>query len=102
MRASGPAKRPGRTCCAWPRARRAPAPKRAHADLTILAADTAVVDGKAILGKPKDMAEAVEMLKDLRGHSHQVYTGIAVLRLSDGPGHRPVHHGCADAGLPRR
>ena len=39
----------------------------AHADLTILAADTAVVNGKAILGKPKDMAEAVEMLKSLRG-----------------------------------
>ena len=56
----------------------------AHADLTILAADTAVIDGEAILGKPKDMAEAMQMLKKLRGHSHQVYTGIAVLRLSDG------------------
>ena len=56
-----------------------------RADLTILAADTAVVNGKAILGKPKDMAEAVEMLKNLRGHSHQVYTSIAVLRLSDSP-----------------
>ena len=57
----------------------------ARVDLTILAADTAVVNGKSILGKPKDMGEAVEMLKNLRGHSHQVYTGIAVLRLSDGP-----------------
>ena len=57
----------------------------AHTDLTILAADTAVVNGNTILGKPKDMAEAVEMLKTLRGHSHQVYTSIAVLRLSDSP-----------------
>ena len=56
----------------------------AHADLTILAADTTVANGKTILGKPKDMAEAEEMLKSLRGRSHQVYTGIAVLRLSDG------------------
>ena len=56
----------------------------AHADQVILAADTAVVDGKAILGKPKDMGEAVEMLRGLRGHSHQVYTGLALLRLSDG------------------
>ena len=56
----------------------------AHADLIVLAADTAVVDGKAILGKPKDMAEAVQMLKNLGGHTHQVHTGIAVLRLSDG------------------
>ena len=56
----------------------------AHADLIILAADTAVVDGEDILGKPRDMAEAVEMLRRLRGRSHRVYTGIAVLRLSDG------------------
>jgi len=53
-------------------------------DLTILAADTAVVDGKAILGKPKDMAEAVEMLRRLRSRTHQVYTGIAVMKLSSG------------------
>jgi MAF protein len=56
----------------------------AHPDLIVLAADTSVVNGNAILGKPKDIAEAAEMLKALRGHSHQVYTGIAVLRLSDG------------------
>jgi septum formation protein len=55
-----------------------------HADLTILAADTAVVDRNAILGKPKDMAEAMEMLLRLRGRTHQVYTGIAILRMSDG------------------
>jgi septum formation protein len=53
-------------------------------DQIILAADTAVVDGKTILGKPKDHTEAAEMLRDLRGHSHQVLTGIAVLRLADG------------------
>src|SRR5262249_50846466 len=28
--------------------------------------------------------EAVEVLKGLRGHIHQVYTGLAVLRMSDG------------------
>jgi MAF protein len=56
----------------------------AQADISILAADTAVIDGKAILGKPKDIAEAEQMLRGLGGHSHQVYTGIAVLRLSDG------------------
>lgn len=53
-------------------------------DLILLAADTAVVDGEAILGKPKDMAEAVEMLRQLRGRTHQVYTGIAIIRMSDG------------------
>ncbi len=50
----------------------------------ILAADTAVVDGGTILGKPGNTAEAVEMLRRLRNRTHQVYTGLAVLRMSDG------------------
>ena len=53
-------------------------------DGIILAADTAVVDGKTILGKPKDRAEAGAMLRSLQGHNHQVQTGLAVLRVSDG------------------
>jgi len=57
---------------------------RADADQVILAADTAVVDGQDILGKPKDSADAIAMLKRLRGHAHQVYSGIALLCLSDG------------------
>jgi MAF protein len=50
----------------------------------VIGADTAVVDGADILGKPVDMPEAVQFLKQLRGHVHQVYTGIALLRLEDG------------------
>lgn len=46
----------------------------------ILAADTTVVDADAILGKPVDSTEAVSMLRGLRGHAHQVYTGLAVCR----------------------
>ncbi len=53
-------------------------------DEIILAADTTVADGESILGKPKDPAEAMAMLRSLRGHNHQVQTGIAVLRQSDG------------------
>jgi len=63
---------------------RAAAVGRADADQIILAADTTVVDGSDILGKPKDNAEATAMLKRLRGHSHQVYTGIALLRSREG------------------
>ena len=55
-----------------------------QADQIVLAADTAVVDGSDILGKPKDNAEAFAMLTRLRGHTHQVYTGVALLRQSDG------------------
>ena len=46
----------------------------------ILAADTTVVDADAILGKPSDREEARTMLRGLRGHTHQVYTGLAVCR----------------------
>jgi len=60
------------------------AASQAHTDQIILGADTTVVDGAEILGKPKDMAEAARMLTQLRGHTHQVYTGLALLRLSDG------------------
>ncbi|MEW6029351.1 MAG: Maf family protein [Chloroflexota bacterium] len=50
----------------------------------VIAADTAVVDGDKILGKPSDMIEAASMLKSLRGHTHQVFTGLTALRVSDG------------------
>ncbi|HEX2696957.1 MAG TPA: Maf family protein [Anaerolineales bacterium] len=56
---------------------------KARLEHIIVAADTTVVDANKILGKPEDMREAIEMLKGLRGHSHQVYTGLAMLRMSD-------------------
>jgi septum formation protein len=45
---------------------------------TVLAADTTVVIDGRILGKPADVAEAVEMMKALSGRTHQVMTSIAV------------------------
>jgi septum formation protein len=45
----------------------------------IIAADTCVVDGDKILGKPSNEDEAWEMLKQLRGRMHLVYTAICVL-----------------------
>lgn len=49
----------------------------------VIASDTTVALDGAILGKPADAAEAVEMLAHLRGRWHQVFTGIAVLRRAD-------------------
>ena len=57
---------------------------KAQVHQIILAADTAVVDGSDILGKPKDDADAFAMLTRLRGRTHQVYTALALLRLGDG------------------
>ena len=44
----------------------------------VIGSDTAVVHAGGILGKPKDERDAVSMLKELRGHTHQVYTAIAL------------------------
>ena len=57
--------------------------EKADHENIIIGSDTAVVDGNSILGKPKDGEDAVRMLKQLRGHTHQVYTGVAFYRVSD-------------------
>ena len=53
-------------------------------DVVIIGSDTAVVDADSILGKPRDGEDASRMLKQLRGHTHQVYTGVALHRVRDG------------------
>ncbi len=58
--------------------------EKAHPENIIIGSDTAVVDGNEILGKPKDEMDAVRMLKQLRGHTHQVFTGVAVYRVDSG------------------
>lgn len=45
----------------------------------VLGADTIVVLGQQILGKPADQAEARRMLAGLSGSRHQVITGVALL-----------------------
>jgi len=55
----------------------------ARPEMIVIGADTAVVDGNDILGKPKDASDAVQMLERLRGRTHQVYTGLALHRLGD-------------------
>ncbi|MFN8635454.1 MAG: Maf family protein [Chloroflexota bacterium] len=49
-------------------------------DELVLAADTTVVLDGAILNKPADEAEAVAMLRALRGRPHRVLTGLAFAR----------------------
>jgi len=45
----------------------------------VLAADTLVVDGDTVLGKPGDAAEAAAMLRRLRDREHRVITGLALV-----------------------
>ena len=55
--------------------------KDAAGDSTfIIAADTVVVIDNEILGKPSSAANARDMLHRLSGKTHEVYTGLSVLR----------------------
>ena len=46
----------------------------------VIAADTIVVCGGRVLGKPRDAEDAAAMLRLLSGRDHQVMTGCTVLR----------------------
>jgi septum formation protein len=49
-----------------------------NTELPVLAADTAVILGSVIMGKPKDKADAIAMLTQLSGKTHQVYSAISL------------------------
>lgn len=57
-------------------------------DYWTLGADTIVVLGENILGKPRDPEEARFMLRQLSGREHEVITGLALLA----PDGRTAHH----------
>ncbi len=48
-------------------------------DEMIITADTIVYDNGQVLGKPKNRGEAVQMLKGLSGHAHEVITGVSIV-----------------------
>lgn len=52
----------------------------ASADDVVIAADTIVVFGGRVYGKPHSPDEAAEMLRTLSGRTHEVYTGVCVIR----------------------
>lgn len=51
-----------------------------HPTVIVLGADTTVVIGGGILGKPADLDDAKRMLTMLSGNSHDVLTGVALVR----------------------
>ena len=48
-------------------------------DELIITADTIVIVGDEILGKPHDEADAVRMLREISGRTHQVTTGVCLV-----------------------
>ena len=50
----------------------------------ILGSDTLVYCDDRIIGKPKDRQDAFEILSQLQGRWHTVYTGVAILDVQNG------------------
>ena len=48
------------------------------ADQLIITADTVVILGDEVLGKPADDADARRMLRELSGKTHKVVTGVTI------------------------
>lgn len=66
-------------------------------NLIVVGADTIVAIDERILGKPKDKEDALDMVRAMQGRSHQVYTGVAIIRF-DSEGKKEVisHAVCTD------
>ena len=79
--AADPALPPDELVKALSRAKAAEVRARCAApDDAVIGADTVVALDGAVLGKPRDKADARRMLRALSGRTHTVYTGVTVLR----------------------
>jgi septum formation protein len=58
--------------------------QRLEGEALVIGADTIVALGDTVFGKPCDQEEARAMLTSLSGNTHEVVTGIACVRVSDG------------------
>lgn len=52
---------------------------RDRPEASVIGADTVVALGPTLFGKPRDRGNALEILQALRGHTHQVITGVVVV-----------------------
>jgi septum formation protein len=50
----------------------------------VIGSDTIVVLDGSVLGKPKDEAEAADMLTRLQGRAHEVYSGVTIIDAASG------------------
>lgn len=55
------------------------APQFRGQEAVVLGADTVVAVAGRILGKPAGQEDAIRMLTELQGKSHQVYTGVTLI-----------------------
>ncbi|MPM95452.1 Septum formation protein Maf [bioreactor metagenome] len=64
--------------------RKAAAVALLHPDDVVLGADTVIVAAGRVIGKPRDEADALAILLSLSEATHEVITGLALIREADG------------------
>ncbi len=74
---------PAQVAAEWAEKKAAGVLKKSGGDI-VIGADTVVVLGKKIFGKPRSKKEAFEFLLELSGKKHTVYTGVCVLTATEG------------------
>ena len=66
----------------------------------VIAADTIVWHEGRVYGKPHSRQQAVEMLRSLSGRTHQVYTGVSVIREGREPPEYEMKNICQPGECP--
>jgi septum formation protein len=70
---------PGDYVCRVAREKAMDVKQRAGSDTPVLAADTAVILDGRIFGKPQNRRQAIEMLQQLSGRTHEVWSAVALI-----------------------
>jgi septum formation protein len=71
--------KPGDYVCRLAREKALDVVGREACNLQVLGADTAVLIDGRILGKPEDRVHAIDMLMQLSGHTHEVWSAVALV-----------------------
>lgn len=61
-------------------------------NIIVIGADTVVASDGNILGKPKSKEDAFEMIRNLQGKKHQVYTGTAIIIFDENGNKKVINH----------
>lgn len=68
-----------------------------YSNSVVIGCDTVVAYEGKILGKPKDEAQAFDMIRDFAGKAHHVFTGVCLIVLKDGQVSKKVNYHVATA-----
>ena len=71
--------KPGDYVCRLAREKALDVVGREACNLQVLGADTAVLIDGRILGKPENRVHAIDMLEQLSGHTHEVWSAVALV-----------------------